>query len=125
MVRRLSLLAFFAALPLAAVAQPRAPPGIPADENAPVVIRGRVVGVDWDRPRVAIHVIEEGTDQTWLVEGGTRNTLLRGGLSQSSLVAGRVLSIKGLRAVDRACEPECLAIGRDITFINPPPIVLP
>ena len=107
----------------AALAQPAAAPpaGPPAtfavDENAPVLLKGQVVWVDWERPRVQIHLVLESGDR-WLVEAGSRNTMLRGGFTADSLKPGVAIIVRGYQSKDKACTPECRAQGRDINVIG-------
>jgi hypothetical protein len=51
-----------------------------------------------------------------MVEGGTPNTLLRGGITRDSLKPGTDIIVRGYQAKDKRCMPACKANGRDVTF---------
>lgn len=56
------------------------------DPNRPVLLRGPIVRVEWVNPHTWIHLDvtnDDGSKTTWMVEGGTPNTLLRRGLSRA------------------------------------------
>lgn len=89
------------------------------DPNAPIHITGKVVKVEWINPHAWVHVLveEEGAQPiTWMVEGGTPNTLIRAGVNKNSLVPGTTIVVRGYQSKDHACKPECKANGRDLTF---------
>ena len=89
------------------------------DGKAPVLLRGKVTKVEWINPHAWVHmnVATAGKpDQVWMVEGGTPNTLLRGGLSKASLKPGTDIVVRGYQAKDKGCAPACKANGRDVTF---------
>ena len=55
------------------------------DENAPVLLRGKVVKIEWINPHAWVHIMVEAPDkppQVWMIEGGTPNTLLRAGITR-------------------------------------------
>jgi hypothetical protein len=89
------------------------------DANLPVALRGPITRVEWINPHSWIHLrhtSEDGTDQVWMAEGGTPNTLLRRGINRGSLVLGTEIVVTGYQSKDRLCTPACRANGRDITF---------
>lgn len=91
------------------------------DANAPVLLRGVVSKVEWINPHAWVHVMvnQPGKPQTeWMVEGGTPNTLLRGGLTKASLKPGTEVIVRGYQSKDRLCSPACKANGRDVTFTD-------
>ena len=91
------------------------------DANAPVLLRGKVSKVEWINPHAWVHVMvaTAGKPETeWMVEGGTPNTLLRGGLTKASLVPGTEVIVRGYQSKDRLCSPACKANGRDVTFTD-------
>ena len=54
------------------------------DANKPVVLRGTVKKTEWINPHSWIHVDVKGTDgkvQTWAIECGAPNSLIRRGLT--------------------------------------------
>ncbi len=89
------------------------------DANAPVVLKGKVTKVEWINPHAWIHldvVQEEETVVSWMVEGGTPNTLLRAGIDRNTVVIGTEIVVRGYQSKDKSCKPACKANGRDITF---------
>ena len=54
------------------------------DSNSPVLLQGKVTRIEWVNPHAWIHLRVETPGQpaqSWAVEGGTPNTLLRAGIS--------------------------------------------
>ena len=91
------------------------------DGNAPVLLKGPVTKVEWINPHAWVHMThtEAGkAPQQWMVEGGTPNTLIRGGLTRDSLKAGTSIIVRGYQAKDKRCAPACKANGRDVTFAD-------
>ena len=89
------------------------------DGKAPVLLRGKVIRVEWINPHAWVHVANvnpDGTTTEWMVEGGTPNTLLRSGIDRNSLKAGQEIIVRGYQSKDRLCRPACKANGRDVTF---------
>ena len=72
--------------------------GAEFDPNRPVLLRGPVVKVEWVNPHTWIHMEVtgvDGTQEVWMVEGGTPNTLLRRGLRRDSIVPGMMIIVDG------------------------------
>ncbi len=91
------------------------------DKDAPVSLEGKVSKVEWINPHAWIHLDvtqPDGSHQTWMVEGGTPNTLLRAGVHKRSLPIGSEIKVRGYQAKDKRCEPACKANGRDLTFAD-------
>jgi hypothetical protein len=85
------------------------------DANAPVTLRGPVTKVEWINPHAWIHMevkAPSGKSEVWMVEGGTPNTLQRGGITRDSIKIGTVIVVAGYQAKDGRLR----ANGRDITF---------
>jgi hypothetical protein len=85
------------------------------DANAPVTLRGPVTKIEWINPHAWIHMETKsasGKPETWMVEGGTPNTLQRNGISRDSIKVGTEIVVSGYRAKDGRMR----ANGRDITF---------
>jgi len=95
------------------------------DAKRPLVLKGKVVKVEWVNPHAWIHievsecsgsvtkcVNPDGTRQVWMVEGGTPNTLLRRGFTKESLPYGTEIIVEGYQAKDGSTR----ANGRDLTF---------
>jgi len=91
--------------------------GAEFDPNRPLVLRGPVTKVEWVNPHAWIHLAvekEDGTTESWMVEGGTPNTLLRRGINKNSLKIGTYIVVDGYQSKDRSNR----ANGRDITFAD-------
>ncbi len=89
------------------------------DADLPVRLQGPITRVEWINPHSWIHIMhqkEDGTEQAWMAEGGTPNTLLRRGITRDSLEIGTEIIITGYQSKDQLCTPACRANGRDITF---------
>lgn len=85
------------------------------DASAPVTLQGPIVKVEWINPHAWIHVAvkkPDGKTETWMVEGGTPNTLQRRGITRDTIKIGTVIVVAGFRAKDGGLR----ANGRDITF---------
>tara|TARA_B100001964_G_scaffold105949_1_gene118205 strand:+ start:4111 stop:4497 length:387 start_codon:yes stop_codon:yes gene_type:complete len=91
--------------------------GAEFDPNRPLVLRGPVTKIEWINPHAWIHLEvtdENGSKESWMVEGGTPNTLLRRGINKNSLKIGTVIVVDGYQSKDRSNR----ANGRDITFAD-------
>ena len=87
------------------------------DANKPVKLAGTVTKMEWVNPHSWIHIDvkkPDGTVESWMIEGGTPNTLLRRGLRKSDLVAGTVIKVDGFQAKDGGLR----ANGKDITLAD-------
>jgi len=85
------------------------------DAKAPVTLKGTVTQMDWVNPHSWIHLEvknPDGSVTTWMIEGGTPNTLLRRGFTKNSLKAGTELTVEGYRAKDGTNR----ANGRDLVL---------
>lgn len=85
------------------------------DANAPVTLRGPVTKIEWINPHAWIHMENKaanGKVETWMVEGGTPNTLQRGGITRDSIAIGTVIVVAGFKAKDGRLR----ANGRDMTL---------
>ncbi len=91
--------------------------GAEFDPNRPLVLRGPITKVQWVNPHAWIHLEvtkKDGTKESWMVEGGTPNTLLRRGLTKQTLQIGTVIVVDGYQSKDRSMR----ANGRDVTFAD-------
>jgi len=90
--------------------------GAEFDANRPVLLKGKVTKVEWVNPHTWIHmdVVKDGKTETWMVEGGTPNTLLRRGINKNSLPPGTDIVVDGYQSKDRSNR----ANGRDVTFAD-------
>ncbi len=106
-----------AALLFATVAPLRAHHSFAAefDADKPVTIKGKVAKVEWVNPHSWIYIEvtgPDGTMNTWAVEGGAPNSLLRRGWTKNSVPVGIEIIVEGFQAKDSSLR----ANGRDITF---------
>lgn len=91
--------------------------GAEFDPNRPVLLRGAITKMEWVNPHAWIHLAVEkadGTQEEWMVEAGTPNTLLRRGFTKDSLKPGTVITVDGYQSKDRSNR----ANGRDMTFAD-------
>ena len=86
------------------------------DANRPVLLKGRVVKVEWVNPHAWIHIEvsnKEGTKEVWMIEGGSPNSLLRRGVTKDSLKVGTEIVVDGYQTRDYTLKR---ANGRNITY---------
>jgi hypothetical protein len=87
------------------------------DANRPINLQGTVTKVEWINPHAWIHVDvkkPDGKVESWMVEGGTPNTLFRRGFTKESLKVGTEIKVDGYQAKDGSMR----ANGRDLTFTD-------
>jgi hypothetical protein len=87
------------------------------DANKPIKLKGTVTKMEWINPHAWIHIDvkqPDGKVESWMIEGGTPNTLLRRGFTKDSLKAGTEISVDGYQAKDGSNR----ANGRDLTFAD-------
>ena len=85
------------------------------DINKPVKLSGKVTQMEWVNPHAWIHIDVMGPDgkvESWMVEGGSPNILLRRGFTKESLQVGTELTVEGYRAKNGMNR----ANGSNITF---------
>jgi len=85
------------------------------DAQKPVKMTGTVTQMEWINPHAWIHMDvkkPDGKVESWMVEAGAPNALLRRGFNKSSLLPGTVITVEGYQAKDGANR----ANGRDITY---------
>ena len=85
------------------------------DANKPINLQGTVTKVEWINPHAWIHVDvkkPDGKVESWMIEGGTPNTLFRRGFTKDSLKVGAEIKVDGYQAKDGSMR----ANGRDLTF---------
>jgi hypothetical protein len=91
--------------------------GAEFDPNRPVLLKGKVIRVEWVNPHAWIHLAVVGADgktEEWMVEGGTPNTLLRRGIDRNTLQPGTDVIVDGYQSKDRSNR----ANGRDVTLAD-------
>ena len=85
------------------------------DANKPVKLRGTVTKMEWINPHAWIHIDvkkPDGSSETWMIEAGTPNTLLRRGFTKDSLKAGTEVLVDGYQSKDGSLR----ANGRNLTL---------
>ena len=85
------------------------------DAQRPVKMTGTVTQMEWINPHAWIHIDvkkPDGKMESWMVEAGAPNALLRRGFNKNSLLPGTVITVEGYQAKDGAQR----ANGRDITY---------
>jgi hypothetical protein len=85
------------------------------DPERPILLKGKIVKVEWVNPHTWIHVEitkPDGAKEVWMIEGGSPNTLLRHGVTRASLPLGTEIVVDGYQSRDRSLR----ANGRNITY---------
>ena len=85
------------------------------DADRPVKLRGNITKMEWINPHAWIHIDVKdasGNVASWMVECGSPNTLLRRGLTKTSVNAGTEVIVDGYQAKDGTNR----ANGRDVTL---------
>ena len=85
------------------------------DFNKPLKMTGVVTKVEFINPHSWIHIDvkdETGKVTSWMIEGGSPNTLFRRGINKDSLPKGTIVMVDGYQAKDGSNR----ANGRDITL---------
>lgn len=84
------------------------------DPDAPIVLSGRVTGIEWMNPHVWFYVEIEGSDgavENWGFEMGSPNGLIRRGWRHDSLQEGQVVTVTGVRARDGSLRAAVRAVS--------------
>jgi uncharacterized protein DUF6152 len=87
------------------------------DGSQPVTLVGSVTKMEWINPHAWISIDVTGTDdkvETWRIEAGSPNALLRRGFNKNMLELGTVIKVRGFKAKDGARK----ANGGDMTLPN-------
>ena len=85
------------------------------DATKPLKLHGTVTKMEWINPHAWIHIDvkkPDGKIESWMIEGGTPNTLLRRGFTKNSLLPGTEIMVDGYQAKDGSMR----ANGRDLTL---------
>ncbi len=85
------------------------------DSSKPIKLHGTVTKMEWINPHAWIHIDvkkPDGKIESWMIEGGTPNTLLRRGFTKNSLLPGTEIMVDGYQAKDGSMR----ANGRDLTL---------
>ncbi len=118
-MQRLWTLVLFTAVGVCAASWPVAAHhafGSEFDANRPVLLKGKIVKIEWVNPHTWIHVEvtkPDGTKEIWMVEGGSPNTLLRRGANKNTFPEGTEVVVDGYQARDHS---ELRANARNVTF---------
>jgi Family of unknown function (DUF6152) len=87
------------------------------DAKKPVHLEGVVTKVELINPHSWIHVDikkADGTSESWMVEAGSPNVLLRRGFTKATIATGTPVVVEGYQSKDGSMR----ANGRDITLPN-------
>ena len=87
------------------------------DANKPIKLEGVITKVEWINPHTWLHIDvkkPDGKIESWMIEGGTPNTLLRRGITRESIKGGTEIVVDGYQAKDGTQR----ANGRDLTLRN-------
>ena len=85
------------------------------DANKPITLKGTVTRVEWINPHAWVHIDvedEDGNVETWRIEAGSPNTLVRRGMTRDSIPAGTEVVVFGYRHRNGSNA----ANGRDVTL---------
>ena len=86
------------------------------DAKKPIKLQGTVTKMEWINPHAWIHIDvkkPDGKIESWMIEGGTPNTLLRRGITKESLTRGTEIVVDGYQTRDHSLTR---ANGRNVTF---------
>jgi hypothetical protein len=86
------------------------------DPNRPLLLKGKIVRIEWVNPHAWIHMEvanADGSKDVWMIEGGSPNSLLRRGVTKDSLKVGTEIVVDGYQARDHTLKR---ANGRNITY---------
>ncbi len=89
--------------------------------DLPVSLKGVVTKVELINPHSWIHISvtdENGKEVSWMIEGGSPNSLFRQGVTKNTIPVGAELEVFGYQARDRTNK----AVGRDISFADGTPL---
>lgn len=87
------------------------------DANAPVVVTGEISRVDWSGEH-ALVLIKTADGRSWKVQAAPVKTMRENGLDEAAFGAKEKVTIRGYQSKDKACKPDCLATGADVTFAD-------
>jgi hypothetical protein len=85
------------------------------DARQPVTLRGTITSVEWINPHAFIHLDvkrDDGAVESWMIEAGSPNTLVRRGLTRDSIRPGTEVVVFGYRHRNGSNT----ANGRDVTL---------
>jgi hypothetical protein len=85
------------------------------DASKPITLRGKVTRIEWINPHAWLHmdvVNAEGKVESWRIEAGSPNTLVRRGMTRDSIPTGTEIVVFGYRHRNGSNA----ANGRDVTL---------
>ena len=88
------------------------------DPDRPILLKGKIVKIEWVNPHAWLHVEvtkPDGAKEVWMIEGGSPNSLLRRGVTKDSLQYGTEVVVDGYQARDHTV---LRANGRNVTFTD-------
>jgi hypothetical protein len=81
--------------------------------DRPVTLEGEVLMMEWVNPHSWLHINvtkEDGTVETWKIEGGSPSVLMRQGWTRDSLPAGTKIRVEGFGARDGSLRAQSQGI---------------
>jgi len=87
------------------------------DVTKPITLKGTVVKWEMVNPHSWFHIDvknPDGTVATWMIEGGTPNTLIRMGVTKNTIKAGTEITVEAYQAKDG----ENKAVGRNFLLAD-------
>ncbi len=85
------------------------------DAKQPITLKGTITRVEWINPHAFIHLDvkrDDGTVESWMIEAGSPNTLVRRGMTRDSIPPGTEVVVFGYRHRNGSNA----ANGRDVTL---------
>ena len=85
------------------------------DASKPITLKGKVTRIEWINPHAWLHmdvVNAEGKVESWRIEAGSPNTLVRRGMTRDSIPTGTEIVVFGYRHRNGSNA----ANGRDVTL---------
>jgi len=87
------------------------------DANRPIKFKGTVTKLDWINPHSWIHIDVKAADgkvNSWMIEGGSPNALLRLGFTKDALPLGSEIVVEGFQAKDGSNR----GVGKSVGFAD-------
>ncbi len=81
--------------------------------DRPVTLEGEVLMMEWVNPHSWLHINvtkEDGTVETWKIEGGSPSVLMRQGWDRNSLPPGTRVRVEGFGAKDGSLRAQSRGI---------------
>jgi hypothetical protein len=85
------------------------------DAKQPITLKGTITQVEWINPHAWIHLDvkrDDGTTESWMIEAGSPNTLVRRGFTRDTIAPGTEVVVFGYRHRNGSNA----ANGRDVTL---------